>query len=108
MKATYAAEESLKPKVTESWERVWQACDRLGVAVERTTTEGSVSVEGAHAIKPFTQESFVAFVDVIRSTRTISRQIDAVEWPLERLTRLMAILKGLYVSLTNVMVLISL
>jgi hypothetical protein len=92
IKATSNADESLKPKVTESWERVWQACDRVGAAVMERTTE--LRVDGVQPFKPFTQESLVALVDVIRCTRSVSRQIDGAEWPLERLTRLMAILKG--------------
>lgn len=92
IKATSAADESLKPKVTESWERVWQTCDRIGAAVMERTTE--VRVDGRQPFKPFTQESLVALVDVIKCTRSVSLQIDGAEWPLERLTRLMAILKG--------------
>ena len=42
----------------------------------------------------FTQESLVVFVDVIKSVRSISRKLDGAEWPLERVSTLMAILKG--------------
>jgi hypothetical protein len=92
IKATSTADESFKSKVTDTWERVWQACDRIGAAVMERTTE--VPADGPKSFKPFTQESLVALVDVIRSTRSISLRFDGAEWSLERLTRLMAILKG--------------
>ncbi|KAF9230041.1 hypothetical protein BU15DRAFT_69535, partial [Melanogaster broomeanus] len=52
---------------------------------------------GISSHRTFMQDSLVAFIDVIRTTRNISRQQVNAEWPLERLTRLMEILKG-YVS----------
>ncbi|KAJ7597649.1 guanine nucleotide exchange factor in Golgi transport N-terminal-domain-containing protein [Mycena floridula] len=64
------------------WERVWQTIDRIGEAV---LTQSALA---------FTQETLVAYVDVIQCTRTLSRAIEGKEWPLDRLTRLMAILKG--------------
>ncbi|KZT30047.1 hypothetical protein NEOLEDRAFT_1153423 [Neolentinus lepideus HHB14362 ss-1] len=90
VKASGDAEAELKPKVSEAWNRVWQACDEIGNAVLRRG--GSQLAESG--LKPFTQESLVAFVDVIRSTRAVSRSLDAIEWPLDRLSRLTAILKG--------------
>ncbi|KAF7985483.1 hypothetical protein HWV62_5261 [Athelia sp. TMB] len=92
VKATSSAEQALTPKVSEAWERVWQACDQIGDAVMARPTE--LAVEGSLPYQPFTQESLVALVDVIRSTRDVSRRVDEKEWPLERLTRLMALLKG--------------
>lgn len=92
IKATSAAEDDLKPKVAQAWERVWQACDRIGGAVMERTSE--LPFEGSLPYKPFTQDSLVALVDVIRCARSISQKTDGVEWPLERLARLMAILKG--------------
>ncbi|KZP24026.1 hypothetical protein FIBSPDRAFT_785328 [Athelia psychrophila] len=92
VKATAGAEQALIPRVSEAWERVWQACDRIGDAVMARPTE--FAVEGALPYQPFTQDSLVALVDVIRSTRDVSRRVDGVEWSLERLTRLMALLKG--------------
>ncbi|TFK51181.1 hypothetical protein OE88DRAFT_1807990 [Heliocybe sulcata] len=90
VKASGEAEVDLKPKVSESWNRVWQACDEIGNAVLRRG--GSLLVESG--LKPFTQESLVAFVDAIRSVRAVSRSLDTTEWPIDRLTRLVAILKG--------------
>ncbi|KAF7327771.1 hypothetical protein MKEN_00356800 [Mycena kentingensis (nom. inval.)] len=49
--------------------------------------------ESAH--KASKQESLVAFLGVVQCTLRTSRALDGVEWPLERLTRLMAILKGM-------------
>jgi hypothetical protein len=92
IKATSAADESFKSKVTESWQRVWQACDRMGAAVMERTAE--TSIDGPTPFTPFTQESLVALVDVVRNTRSVSLRVAGAEWPLERLTRLMAILKG--------------
>jgi len=92
IKATSAADEGFKSKVTESWQRVWQACDRMGAAVMERTTE--TSIDGPTPFTPFTQESLVALVDVVRNTRSVSLRVAGAEWALERLTRLMAILKG--------------
>ncbi|KAF7340848.1 Protein MON2 [Mycena sanguinolenta] len=94
VKAASGASADIKAKVTEIWERVWKMADRVGDAIVRrgnATTPNTVT-ESPH--KPFTQESLVAFLDVIRCTRGTSRALDGAEWPLERLTRLMAILKG--------------
>jgi hypothetical protein len=100
VKASAAAEPDLKPKVAEAKERVWETCDEIGNAVVRaqcpiSPTSPSVS---SKLHRPFTQESLVAFVDLIRSTRNVSRVLDGAEWQLDRLTRLMAILKGDYDS----------
>lgn len=103
VKATSSAEQALLPKVSEAWGRVWQACDRIGDAVMERATE--ISVDGSLPYQPFTQESLVALVDVIRSTRAVSRRVDGEEWPLDRLTRLMALLKGLSFSLVRVLLL---
>jgi C-terminal region of Mon2 protein/Domain of unknown function (DUF1981) len=95
VKASASAEPDLKPKVVEAKNRVWQACDQIGSAVlQRSTNQGSLSPSGVQTNKPFTQESLVAFVDVICSTRNVSRALDGSEWHLDKLTRLMAILKG--------------
>jgi hypothetical protein len=79
-----------------AWERVWLTIDKIGDAVLQKTKVQQLHKAPTELVhcKPFTQESLVAFVDVIRSTRAISRMLDDVEWPIERLTRLLAILKG--------------
>jgi C-terminal region of Mon2 protein len=97
IKASSVAGFDLKPRVGEVWERVWKTCEQIGDAiVQRPVPESPVnqSAGSRRTQRPFTQESLVAFVDVIRCTRGVSRNIDGVEWPLDRLTRLMAILKG--------------
>jgi hypothetical protein len=87
IKTSAAAGPDLNDRIGEAWQRVWSACDHIGDAVlQKAPTTSSP--------RPFTQESLVAFVDVIRSTRTISRRIDGAEWKMERLARLMAILRG--------------
>lgn len=89
--AAGAADEGLKMQVMEAWEKAWTVCDEMGeVVVKRASARGELA--GVH--KPFTQESLVAFVDVIVATRGVSRTIEDVEWPLERLSKLMVILKG--------------
>lgn len=100
IKATSAAsDEDLRPMVIDTWERAWKACDEMGgTLLRRGTGAGAVPVKSSTEIGPhqaFTQESLVAFVDVIRTIRSVSRQSDSMEWPLERLSRLMAILKGI-------------
>lgn len=93
LKASSAAvtDEALKARVASSWQKAWEAIDEMGdTVVKRANAAG----ERAQAHAPFTQESLVAFVDVIKSIRSISRTLDNVEWPLERISRLMIILKG--------------
>lgn len=91
VKASSGAAADVKPKVTEIWERVWKMADTVGHSILRRAPDATAT-ESPH--KPFTQESLVAFLDVIRCTRSISCALDGTEWPIERLTRLMAILKG--------------
>ncbi|KAK7039339.1 protein MON2 [Favolaschia claudopus] len=93
IKASSAASADVKSKVAEIWQRVWTMADSVGEAIMRRGNAVSPHSDSPH--KPFTQESLVAFMDVIRCTRSTSRSLDGEEWPLERLTRLMAILKGI-------------
>ncbi|KAJ7752413.1 hypothetical protein DFH07DRAFT_520905 [Mycena maculata] len=96
VRASSNASSDVQIKVTEIWERVWKMCDSVSDAIVRrgnAVTLNAAAPESPH--KPFTQESLVAFLDVIRCTRSTSRTLDGAEWPLERLTRLMAILKGI-------------
>ncbi|KAF5376165.1 hypothetical protein D9757_009328 [Collybiopsis confluens] len=85
-----------KEKVAEMKERVWNAIDTIGSTFvdEKKIYRGREEPTGVPKVKPFTQESLVAFVDVIQSTRNLSRILEGAEWSLGRLTRLMAILKG--------------
>lgn len=92
IRASEATNSVLKPRVLDSLEVVWRACEDMGgVLLNDLPMEKSAEVPN---IKPFTQESLMAFVDVIRSTRSTVRQFGQPEWPLERLTSLMSILKG--------------
>ncbi|KAH9049809.1 hypothetical protein EDB83DRAFT_2553433 [Lactarius deliciosus] len=77
----------LRQSLAEIWEKTWAKCDEMGTVVVRRATASA-----QHA--PFTQESLVAFVDVIKCVRGISRSLDGVEWPLSRIATLMTILKG--------------
>ncbi|KII84914.1 hypothetical protein PLICRDRAFT_179240 [Plicaturopsis crispa FD-325 SS-3] len=92
LKASASADPDLKEKVAESWQRAWRACDEMGEAVVRRAS--SQSVQSSHPTPPFTQECLVAFVDVIRGTRAVSRILDGTEWQIDRLTRVVTILKG--------------
>lgn len=91
IKAAAAAEGVLRLRVMEVLERVWQAIELS--ATRRYNSR--VNLENSPH-QPLTQESLVAFVDVIQNTRKTSRIMDGKEWDLLRLTRLMAILKGAY------------
>ncbi|KAG5638067.1 hypothetical protein H0H81_002035 [Sphagnurus paluster] len=84
----------LPPIVSEVLERAWKAIDILGSSIlKRSGTQTPTSSDDVPH-RPFTQESLVAFLDVIQSTRKASRSVEGHEWSLDRLARLMAILKG--------------
>lgn len=91
IRASASASPELKPRVLASLEVVWKACEDMG-----STLADPSSGVSQHNVKPFTQESLMAFVDVIRSTRSVMKQFDEPEWGLERLTSLLSILKGAY------------
>ena len=91
IKAAAAAEGVFRIRVMEVLERVWQAIEIS--ATRRYNSQ--VDLENSPH-QPLTQESLVAFVDVIQNTRKTSRIMDGKEWDLSRLTKLMAILKGAY------------
>ncbi|KAH9955055.1 hypothetical protein BC827DRAFT_1262095 [Russula dissimulans] len=83
--------EALRASLVEIWERTWARCEEMGAVVIR---RASAAAQHVHSPAPFTQESLVVFVDVIKGVRSISRALDGAEWPLERISKLMAILKG--------------
>lgn len=92
-----ATDQVTQPRVADALECAWQAWDDIGRAVLQGDTSHFSSrhagdVAGSH--RPFTQESLVAFLDVARTMRRMSRQHMHTEWSLARLTRLMEILKG--------------
>lgn len=84
-------EERLRQSLAEIWEKTWAKCDEMGAVIVR---RASAAVRQTHAHAPFTQESLVAFVDVVKCVRGISRTLDGAEWPLSRIATLMTILKG--------------
>lgn len=90
LRAFSSARADLKERIVESCERVWESCDTMGK--ELTEVPGSPASEKSHI--PFTQDSLVAYVDILNNTRALTRSLEESEWPLERLTRLMSILKG--------------
>ena len=90
LRAFSSADANLKERVIESCERVWESCDTMGK--ELTEVPGTPTSKKKHI--PFTQDSLVAYVDILNHTRALARSLEESEWPLERLTRLMSILKG--------------
>ena len=90
LRAFASADINLKERVVVSCERVWESCDTMGR--ELTEVPGALTFEKPHI--PFTQDTLVAYVDVLNHTRTLTRSPEESEWRLERLTRLMSILKG--------------
>lgn len=85
-----SADVDLKERVIDSCERVWESCDTMGK--ELTEVPSTPTSERPHIL--FTQDSLVAYVDILNHTRALARSLEESEWPLERLTRLMSILKG--------------
>jgi len=94
VKASSASIPDLNSRVAEIWQKVWEMIDHVGEAVSRKNLSQEGVVGESALPKPFTQDSLVAFVDVVQCTRNISRAVEGSEWPLDRLTRLMAILKS--------------
>ncbi|KAG6888448.1 hypothetical protein C0992_008477 [Termitomyces sp. T32_za158] len=87
---------NLPPIVSEVLLRVWQTVDVLGGAVTRHSgSQSPVSTTDARFQRPFTQESLLSLVDVIQTLRKASRLVNGCEWTLDRLTRLMELLKGI-------------
>lgn len=84
-------DETLHTQSRTVWTRAWQACDEMGVTVLRRPLDVS-AMEGN--IPRYDQESLLAYVDVIRATRGLSKALEKTEWPVERLQRLLLILKG--------------
>ena len=89
-----ATDEATEPRVAQALECAWQAWDDIGGAVLQAGTSHFSPPVVAGLQRPFTQESLVAFLDVVRTMRRMSWQHTRTEWPLARLTRLMEILKG--------------
>jgi len=99
VRALSDAEASLQIKVSEAWECVWKACSDMGsMVLQGGKSQFSPNTNTSQLYRVFTQESLVALVDVIRSTRSISLSQTGEEWPLQRLSRLMEILKGTFLS----------
>lgn len=86
VKAVASADEDLHARASDALEVAWQACDRMGGAV--------LEKDSDLPSKPFTQESLMTFVEVIRSTRSAHKEFEKKEWTLERIIRLVAVLKG--------------
>ena len=106
-----ASDATLVQTVSDASERVWMACDEMGNKLSKSTAASalqspqsgmsSARLKGM-GITPFSQDSLLAFVDVIKKTREVSKVVaqnqaegtGESEWSLARLNRLMAILKG--------------
>ena len=92
MTATGQATLELVEKIKQACERAWVACDDMGQLVIRRSRPPMAGF--SLATPPFDQESLLAFVDVIKCVRAVSRAKEGSEWPFERLKRLLSILKG--------------
>jgi hypothetical protein len=93
------APQDLRPGLVEIWEKTWARCEEMGAVVVRRARVAA-AMQRADFPAPFTQESLVVFVDVIKCVRGIGRTLDGAEWPLERISTLMTILKGELVRFT--------
>jgi hypothetical protein len=69
-------------------ERAWECFRVVGSTV---VAEASSATTERKDTQPYSQDSLVALVDVLRSTRRIT---DGGEWTIEKLTRMTTILKG--------------
>ena len=88
-----AMDEVMRLRVVDALECAWQAWNDVGGAL----LQGGGASHSSPAVgsrRAFTQESLVAYLDVVRTMRRMSWQHLRTEWSLERLTRLMEILKG--------------
>jgi hypothetical protein len=76
--------EAFRPSLVDIWEKTWVKCEEeMGTVVVR---RANVVAQHVHGPAPFTQESLVVFVDVIKCVWSISRTLDGAEWPLQRLS----------------------
>lgn len=104
VQAASAVEGGEGVKLKGALEKVWEAINALGDAiVDRASgqnasltspTSATTIMSARSPSKPFTQESLVAFVDMVQATRVTSRILSGSEWELDKLTRLVTILKG--------------
>ncbi|KAI0690366.1 hypothetical protein BC835DRAFT_1365030 [Cytidiella melzeri] len=78
----------LSGTVSEALEVAWKSCYDMGQAI----SDKPGSAEAPHS--PFTQESLVSLIEVVRSVRVVHRKTEDGEWALDRLVNLMTILKG--------------
>jgi hypothetical protein len=84
-------DDGLRGSLVVIWEKTWARCEEMGAVIVR---RASAAAQRAESHAPFTQDSLVVFVDVVKSVRGIGRTLDGAEWPLKRVATLMAILKG--------------
>ncbi|KAI5120993.1 hypothetical protein M0805_000454 [Coniferiporia weirii] len=94
LKAAGASSEDVNERAQNACRRAWVACNDMGQLVLRRTRPPLPGHAVATSSPPFDQDSLLAFVDVIRSTRVLSKEKEGHEWDIDLLTRLMAILKG--------------
>lgn len=95
IKAFDGSTENIAEKVKGAWYRSWTTCDDIGqLVLRRSRPPLPGHIAGAAAPLPFDQDSLLALVDVIKSTRALSKKKEGHEWEIEQLNRLMVILKG--------------
>jgi hypothetical protein len=77
-----------KATADNACERVWKSWEAIGLSIQKQ----SAPVELTQA---FTQDILLAFVDVVKALRGLSKHIRGFEWQLERLSTLMSILNSI-------------
>ncbi|PPR07017.1 hypothetical protein CVT26_005212 [Gymnopilus dilepis] len=107
IKTLASAEAILRVRATdhESLEGVWKGIDLLGTYATRMYSSQDDLENSPH--QPSTQESLVAYLDVIQPARMVSRDVDGKERNLKRLTRMMVILKDDLLSISRFYNLVS-
>jgi len=83
------------------WNATWEAIDLVGHAIQTSSNspkpKSPVTPRAtAPSVAPFTQEALLALLDVLSATRIASKKFEhGQEWPLEQLSRTLAILKAI-------------
>lgn len=77
------AKDTKHTRVVSVGERTWGAIEKIGDVIVARKGSG-----------PFSQESLVAFLNVVQSTRAMQFALFGTEWELVRLRKLLEILKG--------------
>jgi hypothetical protein len=72
-------------------ERTWAACEAVGNSV---LLDASTKPGAERTVEAFSQESLIALIDVVNALRSSARRDATEEWEVDKLKKLMTILKG--------------